>query len=92
LLPDRADLHEADCHRAISKAVSAYADLCRPRAGRQSLRYLATFRNEALAHIRIDAALADLPRYNELFQLVDVAKAVVGGAMMAVLGKNSVFE
>jgi hypothetical protein len=60
--------------------------------GRASLRKVKDFRNEALAHIRTDALLQNLPLYGEVFRLLGVAKVVVGRAMLAVLGRNDTFE
>jgi hypothetical protein len=72
--------------------LAAYANLGRSLAGRQSIGILKSFRNEGLAHIRTDALFDTTPRYGDLFRLVDVAKIVVGRAMLAVLGKNDAFS
>lgn len=91
LFPDHADLHEADCSRAIKRALDGYMELVATLAGRRSLAAVEDLRHKALAH-NITSASIKLPRYNELFALVDYAKLIVGEAMLCVEGKSSVFE
>jgi AbiU2 len=76
------------CAAAIDDAIAAYAQLRNTREGRSALETLRQFRNKKLAHTLMGAVLGSLPRYDQLFLLMDVARDVTEKADLAIRGRN----
>lgn len=82
------ETHARGCKRAISEALDAHADLNKTNGGRAATKKLREFRNYRLAHSMMTDMLKTLPTYNELFQLMDVAREVLEGAKLAIDGRS----
>jgi hypothetical protein len=78
-------VNRATAISAANAAVAAYADFRRTQKGRSAARILKTFRNHHLAHRLLDKR-APLPRYRDLFLLLEVAARVAEKARLAVTG------
>lgn len=83
---DLADTHARGCQRSIDGAVAAFVGLQRTATGRATAKRLREFRNKRLAHSMMQDTLKALPRYNDLFKLMDVARDVVDAAKLAIDG------
>lgn len=92
--PDRADLHESDCKRAISGALKKYGELLSQSKNRRAMKSLKEFRDGALAHIRTDVDPQSIrgPNYQDLFRMANAARIVAGESMIAVLGRQGAFD
>lgn len=86
MAPGLADAHEAGCSRAVSDAVAAYVIFAKSSEGKRALARLRDFRNRRLAHSLMVEALSALPRYDDLFRLMDVARDVSDAAQLAIDG------
>jgi hypothetical protein len=86
MMPGLADLHEAGCTKALNDAVAAYEVFAKSPEGRRILARLRDFRNRRLAHSLMVETLGTLPRYNDLFHLMDVARDVSDAAQLAIDG------
>ena len=87
-----ADLNEDMCRRSISNAIEAYKNLRRKKSGQLAMAHLIRFRNDALAHTLMDKLLNRMPKYEELFTLLDVAQDVSYYALAAITGKDRRWE
>jgi hypothetical protein len=91
-LAGREHLNARDCRRAISAAVTRHKELIQKRPGRRAILVLSNFRNELLAHNLVDHALPALPKYDQLFLLMDAARDVVEHAHLAINGNMADLE
>ncbi|MDQ0467011.1 AbiU2 domain-containing protein [Labrys wisconsinensis] len=80
--------HEAIAQREIDEALAAYAKLTRAHSGRAAAATLKTFRDKKLAHSLIDPALKSLPRFEQLFFLLNTAMEIIAHVRLAVTGQN----
>ena len=87
-LTEFEDTNAEGCQRSINMAINAYNRVRYTREGRAMLRRLRDFRNKRLAHSMMQDTLNALPRYKELFTLMDVARDTVEGAMLAIDGQS----
>jgi hypothetical protein len=82
------DTHADGCQRSINMAINAYNEVQNTPEGRAMLRRLRDFRNKRLAHSMMQDTLKALPRYKELFTLMDVARDATEGAKLAIDGQS----
>jgi hypothetical protein len=88
-IPSLADSHERACRKSIEEALKAYSDLVRSPGGRKALRMLRGFRNIKLAHTLVGKILRGLPTYNDLFQMIEMARYFTTKAKLALTGTNT---
>ena len=82
------DTHANGCQRSIDEAISAYNELQNTGQGRAMIQRLRDFRNKRLAHSMMHDTLNALPKYKDLFKLMDVARDVIEDAKLAIDGQS----
>ncbi|RUV75896.1 MAG: hypothetical protein EOR30_17235 [Mesorhizobium sp.] len=83
---DQTNAAAAERHAAA--ALSRYRELRRSRDGGLALAKLSAFRNEWLAHLLLKQSEKNVPKYDQLFLLVDAARDIIGATKFAVKGSN----
>jgi hypothetical protein len=91
-MPSMADMHADSCTRAIDNAVTAFSSLQQAREGRAAIKTLKIFRDKKLAHSLLESVLKKLPRYEQLFMLMSVARNVTHHTKLAVQGSDYDFD
>jgi hypothetical protein len=87
-IPDLEEIHAAGCRQSIDTAINTYDSLRRSAGSRAMMRRLRDFRNKRLAHSMMQDTLKALPKFNELFKLMDVARDIAEDAKLAIAGVN----
>jgi hypothetical protein len=85
-MPSFGDIHARGCRRSIDGAIASYDGLRKTPEGRAIVQRLRDFRNKHLAHSMMHDTLEALPRYNELFKPMDIARDIVEEAKLAIDG------
>ena len=83
-----ASLHEATVLREIDAAVAVYTGLMSNHKGRSAAATLKGFRDKKLAHSLIDTVLKLLPRFEQLFLLLNTAMEITAHTRLTVIGEN----
>lgn len=87
-IADLASEHEATVLREIDAAVAVYTGLMSNHEGRTAAATLKGFRDKKLAHSLINAVLKALPRFEQLFLLLNTAMEITAHTRLAVLGES----
>lgn len=82
------DSSAQDCLREVHQAIEAFDRLNAPDTHVVDMAQLREFRHRYLAHLLLKDALEILPRYADLFRLMDVAQDVMTHARLAITGVN----
>ena len=83
-----ASLHEATVLREFDAAVAVYTGLMSNHKGRSAAATLKGFRDKKLAHSLIDTVLKLLPRFEQLFLLLNTAMEITAHTRLAVIGRT----
>jgi AbiU2 len=85
-----SDEHAKSCRRAIDSSLSIFSKATRDPKFRKAMRHLKSFRDFRLAHSLLGES--KVPKYNDLFSLMDVARDLVQHAQLAINGQDSSLE
>lgn len=86
-LVDMEKINSDTCAKAIDVAIGKYTELKSSVEGARALQTLADFRNKRMAH-SLRMMVEAIPRYKELFMLVDAARDISINAILAIKGFN----
>jgi len=81
-------VHAETCEKQIEAALKSYAELRRTKEAQDAVGTLRRFRDKKLAHSLMNVMLDALPRYDQLFLLMNIARDVAGHAKLAIQGDS----
>ncbi len=82
------DVHEKACRTSIEKIFNKYRDLTSSSAGKSALETLSNYRTARIAHSLHGKVIKNIPKYGELFLLIDFAEDIVLNAKLAIKGES----
>lgn len=82
------DVHEATCKKAIDEAIQKYEEAKKSPEVLNTLETLSHFRNMRVAHSLHGKIVKAIPKYNDLFRLMDIARDITTSAILAIDGNS----